>query len=64
MCQATISNIKANNKYMSNYVDGMISSYQQYLDANNLYVWAKCKKLAYVEFFWVDSDGYDEDLIK
>ena len=27
--QAIISNIKANNKFMSNYVDGMISSYQQ-----------------------------------
>ena len=51
ICQAIISNIKANNKYISNYVDGMISFHPQYLDANNLYGWAMCKTLPDAEFF-------------
>ena len=63
ICQAIITNIKGNNKYINNY-DKRITSYLQYLDANNLYGWTMCKKLPYAEFNWVDPDAYDEDMIK
>ena len=41
---------KANNKYMKNYNKSIISSYLMYLDANNLYGWAMCKKLPVNDF--------------
>ena len=36
---------KANNKYMKNYDKNNESSYIEYLEANNLYVWAMSQKL-------------------
>ena len=35
-----------------------------YLDANNLYGWAMCKKLPVGEFIWTNPKAYTEDLIK
>ena len=43
---------KANNQYMKNYDKNKGPSYIQYLDANNLYVWAKSKKLRANGFKW------------
>ena len=45
MCQLTHRHAKANNKYMRNYDKNIESSYQMYLDANNLYGWAMTLKL-------------------
>ena len=42
--------VKANNKYMKNYNKNIASSFLQYLDANNLYKWAMCKKLPVSDF--------------
>ena len=64
ICQAIHRCATANNKYMKNYNNNVISSYLQYLDANNLYGWAMCKKLPIGEFVWVHRKTYPEDLIK
>ena len=45
ICQAIRHYETANNKYMKNYNKSVISSFLEYLDANNLYGWAMCKKL-------------------
>ena len=45
ICHAIQRYAKANNKYMNNYNENKESSYIQYLDANNLYGWAKSQKL-------------------
>ena len=42
MCQPTHRHAKANNKYYDKNIE---SSYQMYLDANNLYGWAMTLKL-------------------
>ena len=44
ICQAIHKYARANNKYMKNYKDVMLS-YIEYLDANNLYGWAMSQKL-------------------
>ena len=41
---------QSNNKHMSNYNQNMLSTFLQYLDANNLYGWTMCKKLPIGEF--------------
>ena len=62
--QAILKYVKAYNKYMKNYNKDIISSYLQYLDANNLYGWAMCKKLPIGEFKWDEPDKYTEEMIK
>ena len=65
MCQAIYRYAKANNKYMKNYDKNQESSYLEYLDANNLYGWAMCKKLLVNGFKWVTKlDKFNEDFIK
>ena len=64
-CQAIHHYEAANNKYMKKYNENAISSYLQYLDANNLYGWAMCKKLPVGEFTWVEKPSiYTEETIK
>ena len=45
----------ANNNYMPNYNPKLTSSYLMYVDANNLYGWAMCKKLSKDGFKWCDD---------
>ena len=50
---------------MPNYDSQRLSSYLIYLDANNLYGWAMCKKLPLNGFLWAKSlDKYRSDFIK
>ena len=65
VCQAIHHYETANNKYMKNYNKNVISSYLQYLDANNLYGWAMSKKLPVREFTWAKKPSiYTEKAIK
>ena len=58
MCHAIHRYAKASNKYMKNYDKKEESSYIQYLDANNLYVWAMSQKLPVSDFKW------EKDMLK
>ena len=65
MCQATYRYAKANNKYMENHGKNKESTYLGYLDANDLYGFAMCKKLPVDGFKWVDGLSiFTEDFIK
>ena len=53
MTQCSYKRIEANNKYMNEqYDETKPSSYTSYLDANNLYGLAMCKKLLFKNFKW------------
>ena len=55
----------ANNKYMSNYNPQQLSTFLMYLDANNLYGWAMCKKLPIGGYMWAKNlDRYTPEFIK
>ena len=63
--QAIHKYAKANNKYMKSYNKDILSPYLMYLDANNLYGWAICKKLPEGEFKSVKRLSiFAEDQIK
>ena len=65
ICHAIHRHAKANNKYMKNYDKNKESSYNQYLDANNLYGWPMSKKLPENGFKWInDVSEVDEKFIK
>ena len=65
MCQVSHHYAKANNKYLKNYDKNIESSYIEYLDANNLYGWAMCKKLPVRDFKWLDNlSMFTEEFIK
>ena len=64
VCQAIILYLKANNKYLKNYNKSIHSSFVKYLDANNLYGWAMCKKLPIKDFKWGNINNYNESIIK
>ena len=65
MCQVSHHYVKANNKYLKNYDKNIESSYIEYLDANNLYGWAMCKKLSVRNFKWLDNlSMFTEEFIK
>ena len=64
ICQAIHKYAKANNKYMKNY-DNTLLSYLRYLDANNLYRAAMSEKLPVNGFEWVNNlSKFDERFIK
>ena len=50
ICHSIHRHAKANNKYMENYDKNEESSNIQYLDTNNLYVWAVSQKLSVNHF--------------
>ena len=55
----------ANNKYLPNYDKTKdISTYLQYLDANNLYGYAMNEKLPLYGYKWVDKSIFSSDFIK
>ena len=64
-CQVSHHYAKGNNKYFKNYDKNIESSYIEYLDANNLYGWAMCKKLPVRGFKWLDNlSMFTEEFIK
>ena len=63
MCQVSHKHVKANNKYMDNYVEDIISSYIAYLDANNLYGDAMSQPLPFSNFEWSDEIQTAEDVL-
>ena len=67
MCNAIHRYAKTNNKYMKSYDKKTVSSYLEYLDANNLYGWAMSQKLPVDGFKWIEEDDiskFDEKFIK
>ena len=65
MCNAVYRYAEANNKYMKIFDENTLSTYLKYLDANNLYGWAICKKLPVSNFIWVeDLPIFTEKFIK
>ena len=65
ICHAIHRYAKANNKYRKNYDINIISSYLEYLDANNLYGWGVSRELPVNGFKWVKKlFKFNEDFIK
>ena len=65
ICHAIQSSVKEINKYMKNYHKNVISSYLEYLDANDLYGCGMSQKLPVNSFKWVKKlSKFDERFIK
>ena len=65
ICNKAHSYAEANNKYMKNHDKNKESSFLIYVDANNLYGWAKSKMFPVDGFKWVDDlSMFTEDFIK
>ncbi|XP_075231719.1 uncharacterized protein LOC142330379 [Lycorma delicatula] len=45
----------ANNAYVKVYKADLLTNYLMYIDANNLYGWAMCKRLPYKDFRWLSD---------
>ena len=54
----------ANNKYLDDYDSTKKDGFLQYLDANNLYGFAMCKKLPLKGYKWADISIFDEEFMK
>ena len=64
---ATYRYAEANNKYMKNHDKNKEPTYLEYLDANNLYGWARSEKIPVRNFKWIEKDDiskFDETFIK
>ena len=65
MCNAVCQCVKSNNKYMKNYDKTKESIFLKYVDANNLYGWAKSEKLPVDKFTWeTDLSIFTSNFIK
>ena len=65
VCYVIRSYAEANNEYMDNYDENKVSSFLQYLDANNLYGSPMTDKLPVGGFKWVKNKSeIDEEFIK
>ena len=65
ICQSIFRHAKANDKYMIDYDEKKVSSFQIYTDYNNLYGKAMSEKLPVDGFEWVeDISETDENFIK
>ena len=64
MCQVSHKRVKANNKYMKSYNKDVVSSYINYLDANNLYGLAMSQKLPYSDLEWSDDIQNTDDVMQ
>ena len=65
ICHSIYRYAKANNKYMKDYDKNKESSYIQYWDVNNLYLWAMSQKLLVNIFDWIeDTSQSNEDFVK
>ena len=65
LCQAIQHCETSNNKHVKNFNKDIISSFLEYLDANNLYGWAMSKKLPIRKFKWSKNLSiYTEESIK
>ena len=73
ICHAIHRYAKANNKYMKDCKINIISSYLEYLDANNLYGWGMSQRLPVNGLKWVKKllkvnenfiKNYNEKVIK
>ena len=53
--QAVKRYARANNRYMTDYNSDEVSTFLQYLDANNLYGWAMVQKLPTHGFRWINK---------
>ena len=65
ICQSNYQYAKTNDKYIKDYDKNIESSYIQYWDVNNLYVWGMSQKLPINNFEWIkETSQFNEDFIK